>query len=89
MIVKADMGVTDDIDFVFDYCETGSQIKIVNKVGVTLFSLDAIPPAKLELLKRRLDEEIDKGPKLNPFNEVRRKPALTLKSEPPVITEGM
>jgi len=75
---------SDDIDFLIDYCESGSKLTIINK-GQTI-SIDAMPPAKLELLKRKLDEEIAKGARLSCLTQERKKKGPV---ELPLHPEGM
>ena len=89
MILDTGISLSDDIDFTVDFCETGSTLTVVSKSGHKLVRLAALPPAKLELLKRRLEEEIAKGPRLNPFNSERRKPTPPKPVEMPLHPEGM
>lgn len=61
MFVKNKIYSGDDIDWKIEYCETGSELVAVDKMGGVIIELGCIPPAKLLLLRDRINEEISKG----------------------------
>lgn len=68
MIVQTKLEIKDDVQFVADYCETGSSLEIQN-AGNVLIRIDCMPPAILVRLRDALNEEIAKGARKNCFEK--------------------
>jgi len=71
MIVQTNLTVPDDLDWQVMYCQTGSSLILKNAQGQVLLSLTSIPPAKLQLLAEKINEEIAQGPMLDPVTQRR------------------
>lgn len=69
MMVRTNISYADDMKFKVEYCETGSQLEIQNKVGMPILTLACIPPAMLVRLRDEITAEIELGVKKSPFDK--------------------
>ncbi len=68
MMLRTAISCPDGVNFVVDYCESGSTLDICTGAG-SMIRLDCIPPAKLKELRDVLDAEIAKGARKHIFEK--------------------